>query len=43
MSKSQLVRPPMRFIKRELDIRRFKHNKVNFEVTYEGHPNCSKS
>ena len=29
----------MRFIKKELDIRRFKHNEVNFELTYESHLN----
>ena len=25
--------------RKELDIRRLKHNEVNFEVKFEGHPN----
>ena len=33
----------MRFIKKELDIMRLKHNEVNFEVTFEGHPIYSKT
>ena len=32
----------MRFIKKELDMRRFKHNEVNFEVTFEVQPHYSK-
>ena len=29
--------------KKKLDIRRLKHNEVNFEVTFEGPPNYSKT
>ena len=42
MSKSQTAGLWMRFIKKKLDTRRFKHNEVNFEVTYDAHHNVSK-
>ena len=29
--------------KKELEIRRLKHNEVKFQVTFEGHPNYSKT
>ena len=32
----------MRSIKKELDIRMFKHNEVISDVTNEGHPNFSQ-
>ena len=32
----------MRFVKK-IDIRRFKHNEVNLEVTCEANPNYSKT
>ena len=32
----------MKFAKKELDRVRFKYNELNFEVSYEGHGNCSK-
>ena len=42
MSKSQHAGLWMRFIKKELDMRRFKHNEVNFEVTFEVQQHHSK-
>ena len=37
MSKSHTTALWRRFIKEELDIMRFKHNKVNFETTFDDH------
>ena len=42
MSKSQTAGLWRRFIKRELDIMRLRHNEVNFEATFDGHLKYSK-
>ena len=43
ISKNQTAGLWRRFIKKELDIMRFRHNEVNFELTCESHQNTSKT
>ena len=36
------IQPAYLWMKKELDMMRFRHNDINFEVTYDGHQNPSK-
>ena len=42
MSKSKTTALWMGFIKNELDIMRYRHNKVNFVAAFDDHQNASK-